>query len=147
METKEIRLTNLLALAAGYKRNSQFCERIGMNPTYFSQVKTGRKSIGDELARRIEQSLGLPRGYLDTPKTDKQRDGNVPIETLSAAYALEALAPAVRDTITRLIYTLAAEAAEQKAFSDKRVAPFTITIGGRESGERDSAVPPQEAAG
>ena len=146
METKDIRLANLLALAAGYKRNSLFCERISMNPTYFSQVKTGRKSIGDELARRIEVTLGLPRGYLDTPKTEGRSSSQIPAETLGVAYALEALSPHIRESLSRLIFSLAAEASEQKGKSGAYVAPFHITIGGRID-EQDHRVPPQEAAG
>lgn len=132
MESKEIRLNNLLALATGYKRNAEFCKRIGMNPTYFSQLKTGRKTVGDELARRIEATLGLPRGYLDTQKTETPPShGQIPVETMGIAYALEALSPAIRETLSRLIYTLAAEAAEHKTRREQVVAPFAITIGGK----------------
>lgn len=146
METKDIRLANLLALAAGYKRNTLFCERIGMNPTYFSQVKTGRKAVGDELARRIESTLGLPRGYLDTPKTESRTSGQIPAETLGVAYALESLSPHIRESLSRLIYSLAAEASEQRGKRDQVVAPFNITIGGKID-EQDHRVPPQEATG
>lgn len=137
METREIRLENLMALAAGYKRNFEFCETIGMNPTYFSQVKTGRKAIGDELARRIEQALNLQRGYLDTPKEPPkatEATSHIPTETLGVAYALEALSAPVRDGLVRLIFTMAAEAADNKKPAgtqgqERVVAPFRLTIG------------------
>lgn len=146
METKEIRLANLLALAAGYKKNTLFCERISMNPTYFSQLKTGRKAVGDDLARRIEQQLGLPRGYLDTPKVEGRTSGQIPAETLGVAYALESLSPHIRESLSRLIYSLAAEAAEQRSAREQVVAPFSITIGGS-SDEQSHSAPRQEAIG
>lgn len=130
MESKEIRLRNLLALASGYKRNAEFCQKIGMNPTYFSQLKTRRKTVGDELARRIEVTMGLPRGYLDTQKTEPPATtSQIPVETLGIAYALESLSPATREALSRLIYTLAAEATEHKTRREQVVAPFSITIG------------------
>ena len=62
MESKEIRLNNLLALAAaGYKRNAEFCKRIGMNPTYFSQLKTGRKTVGDGEGAHGRKTVLPPR--------------------------------------------------------------------------------------
>lgn len=141
METKDIRLENLLALSSSYKRNTQFCERIKMNPTYFSQLKTHRKTIGDDLARRIEEILGLQRGYLDTPKGESAEatQSHVPTETLGIAYALETLSPAVRDGISRLIYTLAAESGGQGGLRrEHSVEPFTITFGGKDG--KDSKV-------
>lgn len=148
METRDIRLQNLLDLAAGYKRNAEFCEKIEMNPTYFSQIKTGRKAIGDDRARRIEEALGLQRGYLDTPKTeDKAETGQIPVETLGVAYALEALSPSVRDGLVRLIYNMAAEASDNRSDSKERsVAPFSVVVRGGHA-EQDLPFQAEAAAG
>lgn len=37
------------------------------NPTYVSQMYTGRRSIGEKSARKIELAIGKPRYWLDTP--------------------------------------------------------------------------------
>lgn len=145
-ETRDIRLANLCALSSAYKKINLFCERIDMNPTYYSQLKSGRKAIGDDLARRIEEKLGLPRGYMDTPKiagTSKgeqsQQSATIPSETLGVAYALECLSEPVRGSLTRLIYTLAAQAADIRTEqSEKSVKPFSITIGAAPSDESSS---------
>ena len=146
METKDIRLENLMALAGRYKRNLEFCKVLEMNPTYFSQVKTGKKAIGDELARKIEAKLNLPRGYMDTPKTGESQPKNLEIaqETLACAFALEQLSPAIRDNLVQLIYHMAAEAKDNKAKKAPRaIGPFSITIGGER--DEDSAVPAKKA--
>jgi hypothetical protein len=148
METKDIRLENLLALASAYKRNTMFCEQIKMNPTYFSQLKTHRKSIGDDLARRIEETLSLPRGYLDTPKDapkeQAQAQNHIPCETMGIAYALETLSQPVREGISRLIYTLAAESAGRAGSRHERsVEPFTISFGSNDG--QDTKIQSKEA--
>lgn len=121
METKDIRLANILQIASQYKRDAEFCKVIEMNPTYFSQLRNERKVIGDDLARRIEEKLSLPRGYLDTPKGNPASTGTeIPIDTLSIAYALQTLSPAVRASLSQLIYHLAAEA--------KSVATATASV-------------------
>ena len=43
---------------------SWFCEKVEINPAYFSQITNQSKALGDELARRIERNLGLPIGYI-----------------------------------------------------------------------------------
>lgn len=145
METRDIRLANLLKLSGGYKKISTFCERIEMNPAYFSQLKSGKKAIGDDLARRIERTLGLPRGYLDTPKSTAKNDSAIPVETLGLAYAIESLDANVRDCLSRLIYSLAADAAKNKQENrtEQVVMPFSIEIKGESNGEC-GAVPPEQ---
>lgn len=145
MESKQIRLMNLLELARKHRNGAEFCQKIGMNPSYFSQLKTGRKTIGDELARRVEKTLGLPRAYLDTQRQPAE-SGSEPVkmETLSVAYALERLSPTVKESVFRLIYTLAAEMPEAR--SEATVAPFSITIGGKIDDE-GSAVQTEAAGG
>ena len=47
-----------------------FAEKIGKDPSYvgrmlYEEGKKGRKKIGEEMAAYIEDSLNLPRGWLD----------------------------------------------------------------------------------
>lgn len=64
---------------------AQLNERIGLSRTdaTLSQIKnqvrhhkTGKpRSMGDELARKIEASLELPEGWMDTPPTPSELRG------------------------------------------------------------------------
>lgn len=52
----------------------KFCEATSENPIYISHVKTGIRNMGGKVARRIEQSLNLPDGYMDTQVFDESTD-------------------------------------------------------------------------
>ncbi|MEL7453352.1 MAG: XRE family transcriptional regulator [Pseudomonadota bacterium] len=67
---KEIRRQNLMAIRERYESDSDgdFAERIEVKPAYYSLIKTNRRGIGEDLARRIEARLGLPHGELDKPE-------------------------------------------------------------------------------
>ena len=43
----------------------RFAERIGIQPSYWSQVKSRSRQIGERLARQFEQCCGKPAGWLD----------------------------------------------------------------------------------
>lgn len=69
----EIRRDNLRALVRQSGGVARFSERINRSPAQVSQWlnaapdhKTGKpRAIGDKSARHIEQSIGLPHGWLD----------------------------------------------------------------------------------
>ncbi len=73
MENKDIRRLNLLTLMDKYQREeglnkAQFAEKCGTSASTLSQI-TGENSVrnlGDNLARKIEASLGLKAGWLDS---------------------------------------------------------------------------------
>lgn len=143
MEIREIRLKNFLALSDGYKTKAQFCSAIDMQPSYFSQIKRGDKAIGDDIARKVEEKLGLPRGYMDaarTPNGVAEAGGTIPSETLGLAYALETLPRNIRDSLSRLIYTLAAEARPRQAdiagADDVIMRPFNVLEGSKNAEDR-----------
>lgn len=71
----ENRLANLLLLieregANGGKRGAQkrFAERVGIVAAHLSQMATQQRGVGNDVARRIEESLKLPRGTMDLPE-------------------------------------------------------------------------------
>lgn len=70
----EIRRANLLVLIdeSGGKR-AALAEKINTNPAYISQLLTPnaekRRSIGDDLSRRLEESYKKPRGWMDKDHT------------------------------------------------------------------------------
>lgn len=41
---------------------------LDVSPTYLSDVLRGRRKIGEQLARRLEQNAGLAPGWLDKPR-------------------------------------------------------------------------------
>jgi hypothetical protein len=42
-----------------------FADRIGLSDRYLSHIKCKRKNIGNNVARTIEEALGLPHGWMD----------------------------------------------------------------------------------
>jgi transcriptional regulator with XRE-family HTH domain len=65
MNIKTIRKANLLEQIARFRTQREFSERVGLTPAHVSQMVTGRRNMGDVVARRIESGLDLPEGYMD----------------------------------------------------------------------------------
>lgn len=69
LTSKEFRRQNVERLAdhweAQGKRLTDLAAILGMSPSYFSQLKSGARGIGDKVARKIESALGWPRAALD----------------------------------------------------------------------------------
>lgn len=42
-----------------------FAERVGLSDRYLSHIKCNRKNIGNNVARTIEDALGLAHGWMD----------------------------------------------------------------------------------
>ncbi|MYM25756.1 S24 family peptidase [Duganella sp. FT135W] len=69
----EIRRQNLLGAIERYRTAAKLAEAVGTSAAYLSQIKnqtpeskTGKpKTMGDDLARRIEQALGEAHGWMD----------------------------------------------------------------------------------
>jgi hypothetical protein len=66
---RKCRRNNLRALAAQYISWRQFAAVVGESPSLLSQIAGGNptRAIGEELARKLEERLGLTTGYLDEP--------------------------------------------------------------------------------
>lgn len=66
MDIHEIRKTNLIALI-GKRRKGACAEKWEMAAAHLSQILSDKtnKNLGDDVARRIEEREGLPRGWLD----------------------------------------------------------------------------------
>lgn len=73
MDVVETRHRNLLVLLTdlerrGATRGVDQAQRLGgMNPSYLSQLKGGKK-MGDDVARKIELAASRPRGWMDQPQ-------------------------------------------------------------------------------
>ena len=106
----ETRLANLLALAAKYRFSREFCEAAGISPSYFSQLRSRVKTLGNTLARDIESRLNLENGALNEPVAAPApvAPAGLQPETLTAAYAMQSMDPSVRGGFVRLILAVAA---------------------------------------
>ncbi|MES9980636.1 MAG: helix-turn-helix transcriptional regulator [Candidatus Thiodiazotropha sp. 6PLUC5] len=65
MNIKTIRKANLVEQIACFHSQREFSEQVGLTPAHVSQMVTGRRNMGDVVARRIEAGMDLPEGYMD----------------------------------------------------------------------------------
>jgi hypothetical protein len=63
----------------------RFAEKLGIQPSYWSQLKSRSRQIGERLARQFELLSHKPRGWLDEPHT--------PAPVFQSAHLSEASAP------------------------------------------------------
>ena len=80
-DVASIRLDNALALFDEFVRSTikhpdaatlrglerRFAERLQIQPSYWSQIKSRSRLIGERLARQFEQCCQKPAGWMDTP--------------------------------------------------------------------------------
>jgi phage repressor protein C with HTH and peptisase S24 domain len=82
MDIKEIRRVNLRyqqhkAVRAGLSK-SDFADKVGTSSSTLSQILGDKavRNLGDELARKIEMHLELPRGWLDQQHPELENEEN-----------------------------------------------------------------------
>jgi hypothetical protein len=77
----QVRLDNALALFEEFVRQTarhadaatlrglerRFAERVQIQPSYWSQIKSRSRQIGERLARQFEHLCHKPRGWMDVP--------------------------------------------------------------------------------
>jgi hypothetical protein len=110
----QVRLDNALALFEEFVRASarhadaatlrglegRFAERIQIQPSYWSQIKSRSRQIGERLARQFEQQCHKPRGWMDLPQ------GSTPQAAATSAGEPGASDSAPRDDDERFIVGL-----------------------------------------
>lgn len=79
LNIRTIRKSNLLAQIARFDSQRAFADRAGLVPTHVSQMVTGRRNMGDEVARRIERKLALPEGYMDIQHKSQSHGQSYPL--------------------------------------------------------------------
>lgn len=68
----------------------RFAERLGIQPSYWSQIKSRSRQIGERLARQFEQLCHKPHGWMD-----QRHDGATPTAAATALPpGVQAAAPA-----------------------------------------------------
>lgn len=69
LTSSEYRRKNLEVLTTEWERRGgklvDLAELLGLSPSYFSQLRSGARGIGEQTARKIEAALGWPRASLD----------------------------------------------------------------------------------
>ncbi|WP_346839804.1 S24 family peptidase [Microbulbifer sp. SAOS-129_SWC] len=71
MDIKDIRRANINLLADMYGR-TDISEKLGYpDNNYINQLCSGHGSFGSRTARKIEEALQLPRGWMDYPQTNR----------------------------------------------------------------------------
>ena len=67
MSSSNIRLQNLLWLLDQYGSRKALGEALSLSPAMLSQIlsENPKRTIGDRMARRIEEQAGLPVGWMD----------------------------------------------------------------------------------
>ncbi len=108
MDITDIRLANIELLASEYRLDQEFAKAAGFAPSYLSQLRSRGKNVGNGLAREIELRLGKPPGWMDVPHLSVQSPpGSPAADTIATAATLESLEPGVRDSIKRMILSIA----------------------------------------
>ena len=59
------RRENLKRLLANYPTQRHFADAVGLSVAQVSHLVTGVREMGEEIARRIEQTLGFEMGFMD----------------------------------------------------------------------------------
>lgn len=102
-DVAQIRRDNALALFDEFVRNTvkhpdaatlrglegRFAERLQIQPSYWSQIKSRSRQIGERLARQFEQLCHKPPGWMDLPHGAAAQSAG----TVSATAASLAAAP------------------------------------------------------
>jgi hypothetical protein len=104
----QVRLDNALALFEEFVRATarhadaatlrglerRFAERVQIQPSYWSQIKSRSRQIGERLARQFEHLCHKPRGWMDVPHGPGSESLPPPLgATLPADYAASRAAP------------------------------------------------------
>lgn len=76
METKDIRLQNMMILLEKYPSKQSFADHVEMAPAHVSQIVNGFRDMGNMIARRIEEKEGLPLGYMDSIHNGQENHSN-----------------------------------------------------------------------
>ncbi|MEO5671571.1 MAG: hypothetical protein ABIR26_12830 [Ramlibacter sp.] len=119
-DVAQIRLDNALALFEEFVRNTvkdpdaatvwglerRFAERLQIQPSYWSQIKSRSRQIGERLARQFELLSHKPVGWMDEPHDVLARATAKSLKTGGAPAALIGENPLPQDDDERFIVGL-----------------------------------------
>ena len=117
-----IRLENLQRLTAVRSLGPhELKEKLGSTVVFWRDLLKGDKSFGEKLARRIEEGLELPRGWLDLPQDPKALLGHT-YGTGKTSTALKAVQQVREAKVFEITETDWGHLAEFKDMSDDDIA-------------------------
>lgn len=112
----EVRHENFALIRSSFASATELADVLVIAPSYLSQLTTRdqsgnyRKNFGDKTSRKVEQALGLPNAWLDTPQASYPPNGvSVPLpspvtsKTLAAAPRTSGIQSALVETAHRLV--------------------------------------------
>jgi hypothetical protein len=105
MDITEIRRANLARLVNQAGTQRKLAEQTDSDALHVSQMMTGRRNMGDKVARRIEAKLGLPHGWMDAPQAETP--------AVAEALALYRVDPSVQARLLTLFEKLTQDQQEQ----------------------------------
>lgn len=65
MDIAEVRRLNLLGILREFQTIEELAEHYELVANYLSQVKTGHRNMGSRHARKMEEAMGKPKGWMD----------------------------------------------------------------------------------
>lgn len=123
MEIADVRLQNALLLRDHFGRKwraegderartleTSFAGLIEVNPSHWSQIKSGHRHIGDKLARQIEAKCKLPQGSLDGAGAEDLPDKVLPLPIVECQDADERHAM----QLFQVLYRMSPQAAKMR---------------------------------
>ena len=136
-----IRRENLKALGLTAQ---QLSDKVGARYTYWRDLMAGQKSFGEKAARKIEEKLTLPRGWLDEVHTATKPDRLSP-EAMQVAMAYDKMDPVEQQKL-RLLFLVARAGIHpdkiRSALTGDASAQPDLLLGGTSGlGELDEAKP------
>jgi hypothetical protein len=84
----------------------RFADRLQIQPSYWSQIKSRARQIGERLARQFEQLTHKPPGWMDQPHDGTTTARAAPMPAAASAGDSDAGAPLPRDDDERFIVGL-----------------------------------------
>lgn len=96
MSAAEHRRAHLMRLLDECDSMQEAAGKLGVSQPFISQIKSRRRNMGAAAARRIEQRMGYPPGYMDLPP-EQAASLQDSISSLSESEVVDALLSRIPD--------------------------------------------------
>lgn len=107
MTAADNRKANLVKLAERFGTLDKLAAETGSSDRHLSQMKNGVRKMGDKVARRFEEKLGLPPGWMDERHGQpKARQGSLATDALVKDF--EELPQLLQEHVARMAHDLRA---------------------------------------
>lgn len=148
MEAKEIRRGNMEALALVEGGLTGLAERAGTSDRLLSQIRNGTRNMGARLARKFEERLGIPHGWMDVEHAPSAADTSGEIAFSRVEQPMLALYGLAADQQARLLalFDKLTTHQQNEFFKDIEAAVAANEAVLREKGGRLTGVSPERAA-